>query len=106
MGIIERHLGSIPHFEAQQRMLEFFNSLKQSFRLFGYPEVTLRLSPKRYRIVDVAVFLGGRPSGKKYPASPPLFVVEIVSEDELSNAGFTQALFRNINTESDYRSVL
>src|SRR2546430_1594885 len=80
--IIERHLGSIPHFEAQQRMLEFFNSLKQSFRLFGYPEVTLRLSPNRYRIVDVAVFLGGRPSGKKYPASPPLFVVEIVSEDD------------------------
>src|SRR2546430_17043851 len=69
--IIERHLGSIPHFEAQQRMLEFFNSLKQSFRLFGYPEVTLRLSPKRYRTADLPVFLSGRTRRRKQPPSPP-----------------------------------
>jgi Uma2 family endonuclease len=80
--IRERHLGSIPHFEAQERMLEFFRSLKQSFRLFAYPEVTLRLSPKRYRIADVAVFIGGRPAGTKYPADPPGFAIEIVSEDD------------------------
>ena len=63
--IIERHFGSIPHFKAQERMLEFFRSLKQSFKLFGYPEVTLRLSPSRYRIADVAVFSGGRPAGNR-----------------------------------------
>ena len=80
--VIERHLGTIPHSEAQERMLEFFRSLKQSFKLFGYPEMSLRLSPSRYRIADVAVFSGGRPAGKKYPTDPPEFVIEIVSEDD------------------------
>ena len=80
--IIERHLGSIPHFEAQERLLEFFRSLKQSHSLFGYPEVTLRISPTRYRIADVAVFAGGRPKGNKYPSDPPEIVVEIVSEND------------------------
>ena len=80
--IVERHLGSIPHFKAQERMLEFFRSLKQSFRLFGYPEVTLRLSPRRYRIADVVVFAGDVPAGMKYPIDPPSVVIEIVSEDD------------------------
>src|SRR2546425_5126235 len=78
--VIERHLGTIPHSEAQERMLEFSRSLKQSFKLFGYPEMSLRLSPSRYRIADVAVF-SGRPAGKKYPTDPPEFAIEIVSED-------------------------
>jgi Uma2 family endonuclease len=80
--IVERHLGSIPHCKAQERMLEFFRSLKQSWSLFAYPEVTLRLSPSRYRIADVAVFAGDVPSGKKYPTDPPDVVIEIVSEDD------------------------
>ena len=80
--IIERHLGSILHFEAQKRMLTFFDSLPQSYLIFAYAEVTLKLAPKRYRIADVAVFIGGRPTGKKYPEGPPTFVIEIVSEDD------------------------
>jgi len=76
----ERHLGSTPHFEAQERMLEVFRSLKQSHSLFAYPEVTLRISPRRYRIADVAVFTV-RPRSK-YPSEPPKFVIEIVSEDD------------------------
>jgi Uma2 family endonuclease len=79
--IVERHLGSIPHFEAQERMLEFFRSLKQSYSLFGYPEVTLRISPARYRIADAAVF-ASRPVGKKYPTEPPEFAIEVISEDD------------------------
>ena len=79
--IVERHLPSIPHFKGQKRMLEFFGSLQQSCSLFAYPEVTLRLSPKRYRIADVVAFVGGVPAGK-YPTEPPAVVVEIVSEDD------------------------
>src|SRR5882724_11775881 len=71
--IIERHLGSIPHSEAQERLLEFFRSLRQSHSLFGYPEITLRISPTRYRIADVAVFAGHDPEDE-YPSEPPEFV--------------------------------
>src|SRR5260221_402487 len=79
--IIERHLGSFPHSEAQARLLDFFRSLKQSFNLFAYPELTLRLAPSRYRVADVAVFCGGRPS-EEYPTDPPQFAIEIVSKDD------------------------
>jgi Uma2 family endonuclease len=51
-------------------------------KLFGYPGLTLRLSPSRYRIADVAVFSGGLPAEKKYPTDPPEFAIEIVSEDD------------------------
>jgi Uma2 family endonuclease len=76
----ERHLGSTPHFQAQERLLEFFRSLKQSHSLFAYPEVTLRISPTRYRVADVAVFRG-QPK-QKIPSEPTEFVIEIVSEDD------------------------
>jgi len=78
--IKERYLGSTPHFEAQERMLEFFRSLKVSYSIFAYPEVTLRMSPSRFRVADVAAF-GERPRDK-YPSAPPLVTVEIVSEDD------------------------
>jgi len=80
--IIERHLGSFPHSEAQERLLDFFRSLKQSFKLLAYPELTLRLSPSRYRVADVAVFRGGRKAGEEYPTVPPEFAIEIVSKDD------------------------
>ena len=78
--IKERHLGSTSHFEAQERMLEFFRSLKQSYSRLTYPEVTLRISPSRYRIADVAAF-EAKPR-EKFPSTPPHVTVEIVSEDD------------------------
>jgi len=79
--LVERHLGSISHFEAQERLLDFFLSLKESHSLFGFPEVTLKISPKRYRVADVAVF-EGRPKGGEYPSDPPLLVIEVASKND------------------------
>jgi len=76
----ERYLGSIPHFEATERLIDLFRSWKQSHSLYAYTEVTLRLSPTKYRIADVAVFRG-RPKGK-YPSEPTAFAIEVVSEDD------------------------
>src|SRR5437762_303565 len=80
--IVERHLPSIPHSKAQKRLLEFFRSLKQSVSLSAYPEITLRLSPTRYRIADVAVFAGDFPDEMEYPSSPPEIAAEIVSKGD------------------------
>ena len=80
--IIERHWPLIPHSKAQKRLLDFFRSLKQSHSLFGYPEVTLRLSPTHYRIADVAAFAGDFPAGTMYPSDPPVLAAEVVSEDD------------------------
>src|SRR6266852_7496600 len=76
----ERHLGSIPHFETTDRLVELFRSLRQSHSLFAYTEVTLKISPRKYRVADVAVFRG-RPKGK-CPSEPTAFAIEVVSEDD------------------------
>jgi Uma2 family endonuclease len=80
--IVERHLGSFEHSETQERLLEFFRPLKQSFSLFPYPELTLQITATRRRIADIAVLVGPRPAGQRYATDPPAFAIEIVSEDD------------------------
>src|ERR1700732_2992826 len=80
--IIERHLGSTRHFKTQERMLEVFRSLIQSHSLFAYSEVTLKISPSRYRVADVAVFAGDVNDEEDHPTEPPAFTIEIVSKDD------------------------
>ena len=80
--IVERHLGSFEHSKAQGRLLECFRSLKQSFPLFAYPELTLQISPTRRRVADIAVLVEPPQEGQRYPTEPPAFAIEIVSEDD------------------------
>jgi Uncharacterized protein conserved in cyanobacteria len=80
--IIERHLGATRHFKTQGRILDVFRSLQQSQSLFGYSEVTLKISPSHYRVADVAVFAGDVNDEEEYPAEPPEFTIEIVSKDD------------------------
>jgi Uma2 family endonuclease len=79
--LIERHLGSKPHSEVQMRLLLFFAALSKSCSLKAYPELTLKLSPTRYRVADVAVLIQDA-STENYPTTPPLVVAEVVSEDD------------------------
>jgi Uma2 family endonuclease len=80
--LIERHLGSKPHSKAQVRLIVCFEALKKSCPLEVYSEITLRISPTRYRVADLAVVMGQDTDDENYPARPPEFVVEIVSEDD------------------------
>jgi Uma2 family endonuclease len=80
--IVERHLGSFEHSKAQERLLECFRSLKQSYPLFAYPELTLQISATRRRIADIVVLVGPRPAGQSYPTDAPAFAIEVVSEDD------------------------
>jgi Uma2 family endonuclease len=80
--ILERHLGSKPHSKVQKRLILSFEALRESCSLEVYPEITLRISPTRYRVADLAVFVGDDTGGDKYPTRPPEIVVEIVSEND------------------------
>ena len=79
--IVERHLGSKPHSKVQKRLLLFFEALRKSSQCDAYPELTLRLSPTRYRVADVAVLTAESPE-ENYPTRPPFIVAEVVSEDD------------------------
>lgn len=79
--IIERRLGSKPHSKGQMRLLRFFDKLRDRHSLHIFPDLRVRISPQRYRVPDIAVYLGNEPADN-VPALPPDVVVEILSEDD------------------------
>ncbi|MEK7408248.1 MAG: Uma2 family endonuclease [Acidobacteriota bacterium] len=79
--VVERNAGENPHSAAQARLIELFYELRRKYPLYSLPELRLKLSARRYRIPDLAVFAGEQPA-EDVPSSPPLIVVEIVSRDD------------------------
>ncbi len=79
--VVERNVGEKPHSAVQARLIELFYELRRKYPLYSLPELRLKLSPRRYRVPDLAVFAGEQPA-EDVPSSPPLIVVEVVSRDD------------------------
>ncbi len=79
--IVERNLGERPHSQVQLRLSVFFAALGKTRPVHPLPEIRVRVSPTRYRIVDLAVFAGEAPT-ENVPSRPPLVAIEIVSRDD------------------------
>jgi Uma2 family endonuclease len=79
--IRERHVGEYPHSEVQFRLIMFFGRMAASHPVYPAPELRVQVAPTRYRVADLAVFLGERPD-ENVPSRPPLVVVEIVSRED------------------------
>jgi len=79
--IVERSMPDRTHSTIQFRILMEVGRLIQSYPLFPYPELRLRLEPRVYRVPDVSVFAGEQPR-ESVPSSPPLLAVEILSKDD------------------------
>ena len=81
--LVERNLGEYEHGAIQIRLGAIFLRLAKRFAVFASSEQHLRLTPTRYRVVDVAVFAGEEPQG--IPSSPPHVAIEIVSPGDRYN---------------------
>ncbi|MGP0074620.1 MAG: Uma2 family endonuclease [Bryobacteraceae bacterium] len=79
--IVERALPDRTHSTIQFRILMEVGRLIQSYPLFPYPELRLRLEARVFRIPDVCVFAGAQPQ-ESVPSTPPLLAIEILSNDE------------------------
>jgi Uma2 family endonuclease len=79
--IVERSLPDRLHSTMQFLILMAIGRLIQSYPLFPYPELRLRLEPRVYRIPDVSVFASQEPK-QDVPSTPPLLVIEILSKDD------------------------
>jgi len=79
--IVERAMPDRLHSTIQFRILMAIGRLIQSFALFPYPELRLRLEPRIFRIPDVSVFAGQAPK-ENVPSTPPLLAIEILSPDD------------------------
>ena len=82
-SLAERPTPSTQHSRVQLTIGAAFSSRERETGLYCYPEIHLPVAPQRYRVADLAIFLG--PAESPYPSRPPLAVMEILSpQDSLS----------------------
>ena len=79
--VVERAMPDRLHSKIQMRILMALGILAQSFPLYPYPELRLRLESRVFRVPDVSVFAGQDPKDN-VPSSPPLLTIEILSKDD------------------------
>jgi Uma2 family endonuclease len=82
--IVERTWPDKTHSAIQFRVLMEVGRLIQSYPLFPYPELRLRLEARVFRVPDVCVFAGAPPQ-ESVPSTPPLVVIGILSKDDRHN---------------------
>ena len=78
--IRDRGMPTPGHSIAQWNIGGLLHRLKGQHRIFGYSELHLRVTPTRYRVADLAVFLGSEPANASH--EPPNIVIEILSPDD------------------------
>lgn len=79
--IVERNLGEKSHSRAQRQLILFFTALLRTHGTHVFPEQCVQVSPTRFRVPDVCVYLGGEPEEEVFTA-PPFLVIEILSPDD------------------------
>ena len=79
--VVKRNVGENQHSEVQAQLVAIFLELRKNHPLHIRTELRMKVSATRFRVADVAVFLGPRPV-EAVPSTAPLLVAEIVSPDD------------------------
>jgi Uma2 family endonuclease len=79
--VVERALPTPTHSRIQALLILLFAPLMTRFKLVLQPELRVRIEPRRFRVIDLAVYRDSRPEGR-YATNPAYVVVEIVSPDD------------------------
>ena len=77
----ERNLGELDHSALQGEFLYYFRSRKKQWRVFVYPEQRVQVSPTRFRIPDVCVYVGEAPKEQIF-RTPPFICIEVLSPED------------------------
>lgn len=80
-GIVERNVGGNQHSKVQVSLVAIFLELRKKHPVHIRTELHMRIALTRFRVADVAVWVGEEPS-EPIPSLPPLLVAEIVSPDD------------------------
>lgn len=78
--VLERTLGEREHSYVQVALASYFFSRRKELGIEVYPEQRVQVKPRRYRIPDVCVVLGG--TKEKIFTTPPFLCVEILSPED------------------------
>ena len=79
--ILERNVGERDHSELQGEIYAYIRSLRQRLNVHPFIEQRLQVSPTRFRVPDVCIVAGSKPTEQIF-TKPPLIAVEILSKDD------------------------
>jgi len=79
--LVERNLGETDHSDCQGRIYAYFLNRSRQLRVYPLVEERVQVSATRFRIPDVSVVLGSRPTDQIL-TSPPFIAIEILSKDD------------------------
>ncbi len=79
--VVERALPTPVHSHIQAALIVLLAPLSQRARLVLLPELRVRIKPRLFRVIDLAVYRDRRPEGR-YATSPAFVAIEIVSPDD------------------------
>jgi Uma2 family endonuclease len=77
----ERNLGELDHSALQGEFLYYFRSRKKQWGVSVYPEQRMQVSPTRFRIPDVCVYVGEAPKEQIF-RTPPFICIEVLSPED------------------------
>ncbi|MGZ5154384.1 MAG: Uma2 family endonuclease [Burkholderiales bacterium] len=77
----ERNLGERDHSKLQGEFLYYFRSRKKEWNVFPYLEQRIQVSPTRFRIPDICVYVGADPKEQVF-RTPPFICVEVLSPED------------------------
>jgi Uma2 family endonuclease len=97
--VVERNMGELPHGRVQFTLARLIWEAGRSLGVQVVTEVRIRISPTRYRIPDVSVWLEGN-IGTGIPTKPPFLAIEVLSpEDRMTRVQPKIAEYLSIGVE-------
>ncbi len=76
----QRNLGERDHSTLQKRFILFLGNREKAWKIFVYPEQRVQVSPTRFRIPDVCVYIA-EPQEQIF-RTPPFICIEILSSED------------------------
>ena len=79
--ILERNVGENDHAYWQRAILLYLCKREKQLGIYVIQEQRIQVSPTRFRVPDICILVGGRPSEPVF-TSPPFVCVEILSSED------------------------
>jgi Uma2 family endonuclease len=80
-SILERCLGERDHSELQGEFIVYLARLRRKLGIHAYPEQRVQVSATRFRVPDVCIVVGLKPTEQIF-TKPPFVCIEILSKDD------------------------
>lgn len=77
--LLERNVGELSHSDAQSACLYYIRAFHKEY--WAGVEVRVQVQPERFRVPDVAIVRGGRPTGRIL-STAPLVAIEVLSPSD------------------------